>query len=197
MACFLLASASTFARNEVGSFSIQPKVGINIATMTSLDGTDPRDGFVGGAELEYQATPIFSVTAGALYSQQGIKFENFEIDGEDEVGGTIKMDYVNIPILANIYVSKGLALKVGVQPGFLINHKLKVKVDGVSTETNINGSSVKDVDMSIPFGISYCYKNIQLDARYYLGMSKVFSDDGSVKNSVFQITLGYKFKLGH
>ena len=78
MACFLLASASTFAQNEVGSFSIQPKVGINIATMTSLDGTDPRDGFVGGAELEYQATPIFSVTAGALYSQQGIKFENFE-----------------------------------------------------------------------------------------------------------------------
>ena len=112
MACFLLASASTFARNEVGSFSIQPKIGINIATMTSLDGTDPRDGFVGGAELEYQATPIFSLTAGALYSQQGIKFD------DDDITETIKMDYVNIPILANVYVAKGLAVKAGIQPGF-------------------------------------------------------------------------------
>ena len=195
MACFLLASASIFAQNKVGSFNLQPKAGINVATITNSDGGESRIGFVAGAELEYQATPIFSVSGGLLYSQQGIKFKDTEVDGHDDVDGTIKMDYVNIPVLANIYVSKGLALKVGVQPGFLINHKLKVKAGGVSAEADIDGSSVKDVDMSIPFGISYCYKNIQLDARYYLGMSKVFSDDGSVKNSVLQITLGYKFKL--
>ena len=42
------------------------------------------------------------------------------------------MDYVNIPILANFYVAKGFAVKVGIQPGFLVNDKVKVSSNGVS-----------------------------------------------------------------
>ena len=199
MACFLLASASTFARNEVGSFSIQPKVGINIATMTNSDGGESRIGFVAGAELEYQATPIFSVTAGALYSQQGIKSD------DDDITETIKMDYVNIPILANVYVAKGLAVKAGIQPGFRVNDKVKVNGGGVSAEmgledvfhaAGVDNVNVKNVDFAIPVGISYQCNNLQFDARYNFGITSAISADGeSTKNSVFQITVGYKFKL--
>ena len=197
--CLLFASVSTFAQHAVGSFNIQPKIGLNIATMTNSDGGDSRIGFVGGAEFEYQATPIFSLTAGALYSQQGIKSK------DEGVTGTIKMDYVNVPILANIYVAKGLALKAGIQPGFLTNDKAKVESDGVSAEidfkkafrdADMDDADVKDIDFSIPVGISYEYHQFQLDARYNFGVTKAITGDGeSTKNSVFQITLGYKFDL--
>lgn len=199
MACFLLASASTFAQNEVGSFNLQPKAGVNIATMTNSDGGESRIGFVAGAELEYQATSLFSVTAGALYSQQGVKSD------DDDITETIKMDYVNIPILANIYVAKGLAVKAGIQPGFRVNDKVKVKGGGVSAEMSLEDAlhaagdddiSVKNIDFAIPVGISYQCKHLQFDARYNFGITSAISGDGeSTKNSVLQITVGYKFKL--
>lgn len=44
--CLLFASVSTFAQHAVGSFNIQPKIGLNIATMTNSDGGDSRIGFV-------------------------------------------------------------------------------------------------------------------------------------------------------
>lgn len=110
IACLLLASVGTFAQHANGSFNIQPKVGLNVATMTDNDGSDPRVGFVGGAEFEYQATDMLSLSFGALYSQQGLKANS---DGMD---GTIKMDYINVPVLLNVYVTKGLAVKAGIQP---------------------------------------------------------------------------------
>jgi hypothetical protein len=56
------------------------------------------------------------------------------------------------------------------------------------------GAEIKTFDFSIPVGISYEYMNVCLDARYNIGVSKI-ADRGSDRNSVFQITLGYKFKL--
>lgn len=185
MAAVMLASVGAYAQHAVGSFNLQPKVGINIANITDADDSDPRVGFVGGVEGEYQATDIFSVTAGVLYSMQGAK-ETYE-----GVKTTAKLDYINIPILANVYVVKGLAVKLGVQPAFNVNSELKVKHGGQSIEGDVDA---KSFDFSIPVGISYEYKNVQLDARYNWGLTKVF-DDSDSKNSVFQITLGYKFDL--
>lgn len=185
MAAVMLASVGAYAQHAVGSFNLQPKVGINIANITDADDSDPRVGFVGGVEGEYQATDIFSVTAGVLYSMQGAK-ETYE-----GVKTTAKLDYINIPILANVYVVKGLAVKLGVQPAFNVNSEFKVKHGGQSIEGDVDS---KSFDFSIPVGISYEYKNVQLDARYNWGLTKVF-DDSDSKNSVFQITLGYKFDL--
>ena len=53
---------------------------------------------------------------------------------------------------------------------------------------------VEGVDLAIPVGVSYQYQNIVLDARYNWGVTKIM-DDVDSKNSVFQITLGYKFAL--
>lgn len=172
MAAMLLSSVATFAQHEVGSITIQPKVGINIADLTDADESDARIGFVVGAEGEYQLTDLFSLTAGLLYSQQGCKYD-------DE---STKLDYINVPILANVYVAKGLAVKLGVQPAFKINDNLP------------DGADVKSFDFSIPVGVSYEYSNFQLDARYNWGMTKV-AEGADSKNSVFQITLGYKFSL--
>lgn len=198
IASFLLASAGVYAQRAIGSWNVQPKLGFNAASMTESEGTDPRVGLVIGGELEYQATDKVSISAGALYSQQGLK------GSFDGISSTIKMDYINIPVLVNFYVAKGLALKAGLQPGFLVNDKMKASASGTSVEVGIEeafraggvDASVKSLVMDVPVGISYEFSNFQIDARYNIGVSKAVSmGSESTKHQVFQLTLGYKFAL--
>lgn len=191
MATALLLSVGVYAQREVGTFTIMPKAGLSIAAGTDLEGSDVRIGFVGGAEAEYQFTDMFSVSAGLLYSMQGCTFDNFHVGGVSVEDCTAKMDYLNVPILVNCYVVKGLAVKLGIQPGFNVNAKAKYKVGNATVEQDIDA---KTIDFSIPVGVSYEFANFQLDARYNWGLTKVVKDLDS-KNSVFQITLGYKFEM--
>ncbi len=192
----LLATVASHAQQAVGTVTLQPKVGINIASLTNTDGSDPRIGLAAGAELEYQVSDIVSLSGGVLYSMQGVK------EKDNGVSATVKLDYINIPILANVYVTKGLAVKLGIQPGFMVNDKFKVASGSASGEVSFEDAmkaagtdaSLKKFDFSIPVGLSYEYKNVVLDARYNWGLTKVI-DGVDTKNSVFQITLGYKFAL--
>ena len=56
---------------------------MSIANVTKSNG-DAKVGFIGGAEFEYQATDIVSLTFGALYSMQGAKVPS---------GTDLKLDY--------------------------------------------------------------------------------------------------------
>lgn len=187
-AAMMLVSVATFAQNAVGQITIQPKVGLNIANVTDADDVDARIGLAAGAEFEYGVTDMIGVSAGLVYSMQGYKFS------EGNVDTTVKLDYLNVPILANVYVAPGLAVKLGVQPGFKLSSKTKIEGSGISIEGESDDDGVKGFDLAIPVGVSYQYQNIVLDARYNWGVTKVY-DGGDSKNSVFQITLGYKFSL--
>lgn len=181
----MLSSVATFAQHAVGSFNLQPKVGVSIANVTEFKDSDPRIGLVAGIEGEYQVSDIFSLSAGALYSMQGTKY-NFD----KYTDATNRLDYINVPIMANVYVVNGLAVKLGVQPGFNVSNKIKLN----NLDAFENPFKAQSVDVSIPVGVSYEYNNIQLDARYNWGISKAYKNFDA-KNSVFQITLGYKFDL--
>lgn len=185
-AVVMLASVASYAQQAVGTFTLQPKIGMNVASLTKCDGCDPRIGLAAGVEAEYQATDIFSVSAGVIYSMQGNKAK------EDGVTLTTKLDYINIPILANVYVTKGLAVKLGVQPAFNVSDKQKLSGGKASVEAEDVGA--ESFDFSIPVGLSYEYNNVVFDARYNFGVTNI-ADGGDSKNSVFQITLGYKFAL--
>lgn len=183
----MMVSAATFAQNEVGQLTIQPKVGVNIANITDADDADPRIGLAAGAEFEYGLTDNIGLSAGVLYSMQGVKTTIIDDDC------TWKLDFLNVPILANFYVAKGFAVKLGVQPGFKLSSKAKFKGSGGSKEVEVE-DGVKSVDLSIPVGLSYQYQNIVFDARYNWGVTKII-DGVDSKHSVFQITVGYKFSL--
>ncbi|WP_317322453.1 porin family protein [Leyella lascolaii] len=186
MAVLMLSSVAAFAQRPVGSLTVQPKIGMNFATLTKADDSESRIGLVAGAELEYQISDIFSISGGALYSQQGCEWSE---DGRTE---TNKLDYINIPVLANVYVVKNLAVKFGVQPAFNVNSKAKASKGDSSIQGSIEG--IKTFDFSIPIGLSYEYKNIVIDGRYNFGLTKV-SKYADSKNSVFQLTLGYKLDI--
>lgn len=184
MAVVLLSSVGAFAQHEVGSLSLKPQVGVTGATMTEFDNTKMKVGFVAGAELEYQITDIVSLSAGAMYAQEGVKFDDgFKLDflGKEFKKKDTKLDlgYINVPVMANVYVVPGLAVKLGVQPAFLVGK---------------NDYNNKTFDFSIPVGVSYEFANVFIDGRYNWGVTKAW-ENGKPKNSVFQVTLGYKFGL--
>lgn len=186
-----ITTTASFAQWKAGSLTIQPKLGLNVANVTDGDGNDNRIGLAVGAEFEYRLSPVFSLSAGALYSMQGCK-GNAEDDEGNSGELSAKLDYINIPILANVYVAKGLAVKLGIQPGFNIRHKASATVSGVSVTANLPG--IKSVDFSIPVGISYEFNRFVIDGRYNFGLTKLM-DQSDSKNSVFQFTFGYKFAL--
>jgi len=194
VASALMLSVVAFAQHEVGSLTIQPKVGLNIANYRNSEDSDPRIGLAAGAEFEYQITNNFSFSAGLLYSMQGAKGSGIEQGVKMKM--TVKTDYINVPVLANIYVYKGLALKLGIQPGFNINSSYTVSAQGtkVSGSLSDSGADIKSFDFAIPVGLSYEFNNFVVDGRYNIGVTKMVDDDDT-KNSVFQFTLGYKFNL--
>ena len=77
--------------------------------------------------------------------------------------------------------------------------------DGVMRDVDLYGTvDMKDLykkfDFSIPVGISYQFKvPVTIDARYQIGLSKLNKESipgvKDSKNSVFTLTVGYKFAL--
>lgn len=185
IAAMMIAAISANAQNEVGQITLKPTAGINLANLTDLNDNKMRLGIVAGLEAEYGVAENFGITAGVLYSQQGCKFEWTEEGATQKA--TEKHDYINIPILAQYYVIPGLAIKAGVQPGFLISAKYESE--------NIK-DEIKGFNVSIPVGLSYEYENFVIDARYNFGLTKHNKNgNNSCKDSMFSFTLGYKFAL--
>jgi hypothetical protein len=200
IAAMMLMSMGAFAQNEVGQFTLKPMVGLNLATMTKTDDSKMRVGLAAGVEGEYGVAENFSVTAGVLYSMQGVKFtDSGNIYGNNvKMDLTYKLDYINIPILANYYIVKGLAVKAGIQPAFKASAKVEVEGSAGGSSASKSGTldGVKGFCLSIPFGLSYEYSDFVLDARYNFSVTDALSVMGETsRNSVFQLTIGYKFGL--
>ena len=190
--CCLTASAQK-ARHDAGSFTIQPMIGLSTGTFrgeytvngskgTVTPDTDGyRTGLVIGGEGEYYfSNGWLSLSAGLLYQQQGWKFKDTD---------ATKIDYINIPILANFYVAKGFALKIGLQPGILVNAK-RGSIDGKDECNSFN--------LALPVGLSYEFKNgITLDLRGAASMTKLNKDGDDIKwySDGGMLTIGYKFEL--
>ena len=207
MAAMVLSSVGAFAQYSAGDITIQPKIGLNVADVSNFDNSKTRAGLTVGVEGEYHANNWLGISAGVMYSQQGVRREtNGEINVGDFSGNgslkqTYKLDYINIPILANFYVAKGLALKAGIQPAFNVNHKLKreVTINSQSADAEVSLNDIKSFDFSFPVGISYEYCGFTLDARANFSITDISKNDSndsnSSKNEVLQLTFGYKFKL--
>ena len=228
-------TADLMAQNQTGKLSIKPMVGVNFSGFSNaaIDIYQTKVGLTGGAELEYGVNPWLGLSLGLMYSQQGAKIDgSFDATVIDENGvnwytktqmdGKLKCNYLNLPLMANVYIPaiKGFAVKVGFQVGILSSDKMKADIiqvthnldapivgyvdtydynnpEGTVSYSTDMSDVCKSVDFGFPLGLSYEYKNIVLDARYFFGLTKIDKTDNpdSARNQYLSITLGYKFNL--
>lgn len=223
MATMMMAAITANAQFEPGTFSVQPRLGFTAAMMTNMPAMQistnttldkmPAVGLIIGADAEYQITNLISLSAGLNWAQAGSGWEDYKVkqDGltQELKDPKIQTSYLNIPVTANFYVWKGLAVRAGVQMGFLTSAKEKESIVVSGSKNGVNVNSTTDIDesckddfekfeLSIPVGLSYEFNNhLVLDARYNIGISKVNKNSASKdsRNGVFALTLGYKIKL--
>lgn len=188
----LIVAAAIFSLTSVyaqGDVKIGAKAGVNFASLTGDDeGLEGKTSFHVGAVVEIPVSDVFSVQPELLFSDQGAKFEENN-DVKFNVG------YLSVPIMAKYYVAEGFSLEAGPQVGFLLSAKLKDDNDSEDIKDELKG-----IDFGLGLGAGYRLDNgLNFNLRYNLGLSNIVDDDSSesddfeLKNSVFQISVGYFF----
>jgi hypothetical protein len=171
------------------------KAGVNFSDITDekVDSFDGRTSFHFGAVAEIEISEKFSFQPELLFSSQGSKYsEDFE--GED-FEGEVKVNYLNVPLMAKYYVTEGLSIEAGPQIGFLLS-----ATDEYEDEEDDIDEFLKSTDFGLNLGLGYKLDSgLFFNARYNLGLSDnldadEFETDGAeYKNSVIQISVGYFF----
>ena len=188
---FLFAITTFICLNaQENEMYIKSMLGGTLSTLTNLDNTKMKLGLVAGGEFGYRFSNPFALTAGVLFSMQGTAFKK-DTKHEDALS---TLTYINIPILANLYIAHGLAIKAGVQPAYLLSRSWTHndywgKNSNINTDNIITGA--RRFDLSIPMGLSYEFSNFVFDFRYNLGLTTI-SNHAEAHNSVFMLTFGYK-----
>ena len=187
----ILVGLGAWAQNELGSMTIQPKGGFGFATLTDVPKAEMTGVGMFGGELEYALKEKVSLAAGLNFDMQG-----YSIGDTDGIKDRhTSLNYLAVPVVVNYYLYKGLAVKVGLQPGLLLSANESYKENGDKHDTRVT-SHYNSFDLSIPIGLSYEFSRVVIDARYLLGLTKVNKGgDNTCRNSVILITTGYKFKL--
>ncbi|PRP67090.1 porin family protein [Nonlabens agnitus] len=181
-----------FAQAQEIDFGVQ--VGYNAANLQGddVDDVDARNGINVGITGEYKFGPSFGLLVGAIYSQQGADLD----------GAKLKLDYINVPVLAKFYLGgSGFSIDAGPQIGF--NVKDEVEVDSGIFEGSTADFEAETIDLSVGGGLTYKFREgttlegLSLGGRYMVGVTNIYNDDDTfsddVTNQVFSINLGYKF----
>ena len=187
--CLIAVISGRAQESEKGTWTLTPKVGLNWAKMTNGDiwyendkkaSTKGKVGIVIGAEAEYRLLSGLGISAGLLYSQQGTCYEDVPNVWEDM---KVSLDYLNLPLMAHLYIAPGLSVEAGVQPGYLIHRN----------------SSLEDYhrkfDFGIPVGIAYDFDRLRLELRYCIGLYDTTKYDLKEHSRTAQLTVGYRFNL--
>ncbi len=166
---------SAFATNaSAQGFSWGIKAGVNTSSINiddDFESLESKLGYFGGVFVELGLSKTFSISADALFSAQG--------------ADDIDLSYLDVPVLLNVHLTRGLAIKAGIQPSIHIGGD-----DFADMEVNT-------FDLAMPVGISYEFGfGLILDARYQFGLTDTFKiEDTNVKSlqNVVSLSAGFRF----
>ncbi|MFV8361634.1 porin family protein [Flavobacterium sp. LS1P3] len=178
----LLLVLSSTMQAQLVKFGI--KAGLNYANQTGSDITLTNENYEKEAITSYHAglvaeiklTDGFSIQPELLYSTQGASYENAGEEFKNELG------YLSIPVLAKFNFNKTVSLDLGPQASFLLSER-----------NNVDFKESETFEFGVAGGLTLnVTKSIFLQGRYVLGLTEA-SKDADVKNSVVQISAGFKF----
>ena len=193
---FVLIAAAVVSMSAMAQVQFGAKVGFD---MTNFWGENVDHGmkpsYQAGLVMEYKFNPHFAIAPEVVFASQGGKVKAVEVNLFDlTITGKKKLtyntNYINVPLMLKYYVAPSFSIDFGPQVGF--NVYSKATVDG---ETFDLKESTKTVDFGLGLGGTYnLTDNAFVQARYTMGMTKVFDGDlNKEKNGNVQIAFGMKF----
>ena len=211
----------SMAQNKPGTWSVTPHVGVSFSSLLGGSGiyeiTDNEVaevkpytllGFIGGADVMYQASDVVGVSAGLSFVQAGCKFKDDKENNSVVYNRNLRMNYVAMPILIHSYLLPGFSVKAGVEPTLLLgakSHEVQQSfdVDREGKKSNFSEDEftidikkrMRKIGLSIPIGVSYEYKNVVLGALYHVGVFNIYKEGNSARKRVIEMSVGYKFNL--
>ncbi|PKV50202.1 opacity protein-like surface antigen [Aquimarina sp. MAR_2010_214] len=185
----ILCSATTIAQDSDKQIQLGVRGGVNFTTITGDDFESPksRTSFYAGLVAESFISDRFSLQGEAFYSGQGFDIEETLLTPKAE----FQIDYIQVPILAKIYLIEGLNIHAGPQFGFKINEE--VDTDPTGDGGDFNTDQIKDFDFQLAAGAEFKLTNgFFIQARYTYGFSEIV-EDTDAHNSVFSTGIGFMF----
>jgi hypothetical protein len=196
VALVVVVSGAASAQEQPAAVGV--KAGVNFANLNfEGDGAtvnlDRRKGAVGGVFVVWPATGRVALQTEALYSQKGAQME------EDGASGKIKLDYVDVPVLARFSspVSPGTSFHVFAGPSFSfrVSAKSEFSFEGEEENEDID-DDVERFDLGLVAGAGLEFGRVVVDGRYTWGLSNINkdeNDDVKIKNRVFAVMAGIRF----
>ena len=191
-----LIAAAILCMSASAQVQFGAKVGFDL---TNFWGSDVEHGmkpsYQAGLVMEYKFNPNFAIAPEVVFASQGGKFKALDLNifGLD-VSKTVtyNTNYINIPVMFKYYVAPAFSIDFGPQLG--INVYSKYSIEDVDKAVDIKDNT-KDVDFVLGLGGTYnLTENAFVQARYTMGMTKVFDGDyNKEKNGNIQIAFGMKF----
>lgn len=203
-----LLGALQAAPAQAQGVEIGVKGGVNLAKFGGKDASsfiNPSNltGYTVGGFLNFGTGSILSFQPELLYTLKGT---SYQIAG---MSADLKLGYVDVPLLAVLRTPLQGAMPI--RPYLLAGPVLSFRADCSGKVSNDNGAvsgkcgddtTVKTTDVGLTFGgglgLPMGAGSLLLDARYGMGLSKVFDADDSadVKNRALSFTLGYSIRFG-
>ena len=186
--CLLALGAAPVAAQSAG-MGVRAGVNVNsLSTDGTEFGTESNTGLVAGVFGTAPFGGAFSMQTEVLFSIKGAKVTG---DGEE---GTLRLTYMEVPILANIRVSSGpvpVSLLLGPSFGFRLKAELETAVETLDLK-----AETRKADIGLVTGVALDLgRHLLVDGRATWGLQNVNlgGDPGSVKNRTISLTLGWRF----
>jgi|GEM_PF-1280327 len=178
------------------------KGGLNLADFVNADyDTDSRVTGTVGISLDFAPTySSVGFETGAYYTRRGT-----------EVGpGQLDLDYIEVPLLAKLYMAQESPLRPHLMAGpyAAFNLDATTDIDVAGADLDIQ-DEVRDIDFGLMFGVGTDFNlqgmGMSLQARYAMGLTSVFDEaiddiedfqetfEDSERHGVWSLVLGFKF----
>ena len=206
-ALFALLGMSTmgWAQVDSGTFSVIPRVGVNLSTISDESLVNDvgemkskyKAGAMAGVDLEYRISEPLAASVGAYYSREGCNYKDNTLEHPGVRTYNVlsrsyfTIDYLKIPVMARWYATDELSVGAGLQAGIGLwnrthteSQEVKVNENGSYTystdieKTNTKGNGLRNVLWSVPVSVAVEYQRVIVDLRYSIPLSKVYQSDG-------------------
>lgn len=198
----LIICALTFSAQAQES-RIGIKGGVNFTNMgsdmeDSFGESNMKTGFHAGLFANMKITQFFALQPEVLYSLQGAKFDVPVIDDDAK----INLSYINVPVLAKVYLSENFNIHAGPYIGFLISNN--AELDDATAEEALD-DMYKTLDFGVAGGLEFeTLSGVVVGARYNLGLADIRNDDDedvdvieendfNIHNQNIQAYIGFMF----